>query len=374
MLPFVSVDMPGNIHSLLKSLFPVVTFNIINSDGLTYSLSRRLGLDLAPVNPRLVAMDIETSSQIINLGFVFVFCMILVYIGVFMLLSSVITTRIKYFNKYEATVHSINTAILRRLNWPFFTRLFLETYMVQAVAQLIRLKGARWTPWTEGCASYMAITNVNVLAAVPVLTGWFLFKYREILDKEFVKEKFGFIYDNVRVNSLLAVPYPVIFMVKRLLLVTIVLVFDGNGLLQSFLVINLLLICCCYDWAAKPLVDPLTNFQDGIFDFIALLNAYTLVCYTDFNPSKRAQYELGWFMYSVLVVVVSGFVGCTVGSTVIVIKRRSKIYYRVFKAKLVWLKTLIIKFFKKADPLPLESEINLFVKRDTIPKIELGNE
>ena len=79
-------------------------------------------------------------------------------------------------------------------------------------------------------------------------------------------------------------------MVKRLLLVTIVIVFDGNGLLQSFFVINLLLICCCYDWAAKPLVDPMTNLQDGIFDFIALLNAYALICYTDFNPSRRAQY------------------------------------------------------------------------------------
>ena len=79
-------------------------------------------------------------------------------------------------------------------------------------------------------------------------------------------------------------------------------------------------------------------------------------------------------MYSILVVVVFGFVGCTVGSTVIVIKRRSKIYYRIYKAKFVWLKTLIIKFFKKAEPLPLESDSNLFVKRNTLPKIELGDE
>ena len=183
MLPFVSVDMPGNIHSLLKSLLPVTTFDIINSDRLTYSLSRGLGLELAPVNPRLVAMDIETSSQIINLGFVVVFCLILIYIGFFMLLIRVITKTVKYFNKYEATVKLANTRIMRHLNWRFFARLFLETYMVQALAQLIRLKGAKWTPWTEGFASYLAITNVNVLVAIPVLTGFFLFKYRELLDK-----------------------------------------------------------------------------------------------------------------------------------------------------------------------------------------------
>ena len=59
--PFVSVDMPGNLHSLLKQLFSVAKYNVIDADGANYSLSRRLGLRLWRVNAKITAMDLSSS-------------------------------------------------------------------------------------------------------------------------------------------------------------------------------------------------------------------------------------------------------------------------------------------------------------------------
>ena len=229
---------------------------------------------------------------------------------------------------YAPWVRRTNSRIMSTLDRHFYLRFFLETYMLQVLVQFIRLMGKQKTSWTNIFAVYFAVTNIMWLIAVPVITLWFLLKWRVILDFSFMRDKFGSVYEDVRIQSRYALPYPVIFMAKRFLLVMFAVTPDGHGVAQSFLIINLLLISCCYDWAIKPLREPQMNLQEGILDGVALLISYSLVCYTDFLPSKYAQYSLGWVMYGVLVVVVLGSVGYTVGMIALTIKRRGRIYFR----------------------------------------------
>jgi len=264
--------------------------------------------------------------------------------------------------------------IKQLLNIPFFVRLFLETYFLQALVHVIRLKAFKWTPATEGFATFIAATNVIGLTVLPALTCWFLFKHQHCLGESSFTKLFYPVYKEVRVHRVFALPYTVIFMVKRLLLVLVVIVIDGHGLVQSFTVINLMLICCCYDWAVKPLRSPVLNYYEGLFDAFGLLIAYSLLCYTDFLPSRKAQYGLGWFIYSLLAFTVLGGACYSSGVTFNAIKRDRRIYYRILKQNLLSLRERIKNFFTKMDLIPLESDGNLFIKRETVSVIDIGNE
>lgn len=147
-----------------------------------------------------------------------------------------------------------------KLFWNFFIRLFIETYLDNAIANLLKLKALCWHPWTEGLASFFAIIILAALVVLPIVTFILLLKFKLRLEEKAIEIRFGAAYEEIRTSSKTALGYTSIFMIKRLAFTMFVFLLEDKRTLQHFLIIGMLAAGTAYTWESEPFKDSLNNF------------------------------------------------------------------------------------------------------------------
>ena len=117
------------------------------------------------------------------------------------------------------------------LFWNFFIRLFIETYLDQAMTQSLKINALRWNPWTEFVASSLAIFIMATLVIFPVATWIILLKFKAKLEEKPIESKWGAVYENIRTSSSSALGYTSIFMLKRLAFSQFVFLIENHRVL-----------------------------------------------------------------------------------------------------------------------------------------------
>jgi len=108
------------------------------------------------------------------------------------------------------------------LFWNFFIRVFIETYLDNAISQTLKLKALTWSPWGEFLSSFFAIFIIVIQIVFPIVSWILLLQFKQKLYEEATEHRFGAAYENIRTSSNSALGYTSIFMMKRLVFVIFV--------------------------------------------------------------------------------------------------------------------------------------------------------
>ena len=79
-MPLVDCDMPGNAQSFFMQIYKIASFDLVDVSFLTIRISDKLKLNenMDSISNRMQGFGFNTTSQINNLGIVFVFFMLVV--------------------------------------------------------------------------------------------------------------------------------------------------------------------------------------------------------------------------------------------------------------------------------------------------------
>jgi hypothetical protein len=142
----------------------------------------------------------------------------------------------------------------------------------------------------EGISTGIAIVILLSLIVGPFINWFFLMRNRKRLNSHAFKDKFEAAYENVRTIDSVALGYTSMFMARRLLFASIVMLVENHRYIQTFLVLHLLLLGAAYTMMAKPFKDPVSNSQESWNDFITFQLSYCLIVFSDYVPDKKIQY------------------------------------------------------------------------------------
>ena len=195
--------MPGNAHFFFMQIYTIASFNLIDVSKVTTTISNKLNLKeyTSNVSSRMQSFGFESTSQIDNLGIVFIFFLLVGLYLIILLLSTCISrVRCKkiFGRKKLKCQHWIQDKLEKaktKLFWNFFIRLFIETYLDNSIANSLKLKALFWHPWTEGLASFFAIIIVAALVVFPIVNWILLLKFKPRLEEKAIEIRFGAAYE-----------------------------------------------------------------------------------------------------------------------------------------------------------------------------------
>lgn len=173
-------------------------------------------------------MGFESSNPILNLGLVFLFTVVFLVVVLIQLgLSLLAKIRCRFQDKVKSAADRLH----KKLYWNFFIRLFIETYIDQAFVQALKLRTAKFRPWTEAASTAIAATIIFIMLVYPIGNWIFVLKNKARLNDEHFKERYEAAYENVRTTSPVALGYTSIFMYKRLIFAAIIMVLETQNVL-----------------------------------------------------------------------------------------------------------------------------------------------
>ena len=84
-MPLVNCDMPGNAWFFFIQIYTIASFNLIDVSSITSKISEKLTLqnNQIHISSRMQGFGFDSTSQINNLGIVFLFFML---VGLYLLL------------------------------------------------------------------------------------------------------------------------------------------------------------------------------------------------------------------------------------------------------------------------------------------------
>ena len=178
----------------------------------------------------------------------------------------------------------------------------LELAMTCSIC-LSMLNAERFSTFSEILSTCLTFFFTLVLAVIPIwslIVGCIFHRAQKLKDEKTVK-KYLPLFEGKRLNSLLALQYPTIFIVRRY--VMIALIFISKDLIVQ-LVTNsqLALLSTCYILYAQPFTESNLNKQEIVNELTILGIAYTLYVYALIvkEDQLKFSYEIGWFHIGVM--------------------------------------------------------------------------
>lgn len=241
-------------------------------------------------------------------------------------------------------------------------KLFIEGYIDIVLSCLLSVMAIMSEDTWAGLASWFAtfddtLNSVVAIIAflmvifVPIYVSHILKKFRNRLNDEEVKEKYGIFYEEFRLDNRNAVYYPVIMMVRRLCLIIVLVTFVKKPWLQSQLLLAISMMNLCFMFAVRPYFDKLTNRMEIVNEITVYISAILHIQFNQESLDQKAISKfknwLGW--------VVIGNVCANIIINIAVVSIQT--LYTVFKnmrdikrSTVLWLKT---RQFKRANELLL---------------------
>jgi hypothetical protein len=114
-------------------------------------------------------------------------------------------------------------------------------------------------------------------------------------------QAFGSTYLDLRTKSKSSLMYNVIYMLRRLLISVLILVFKKWPAAQIQIMIFHSILVIIYNKLARPFEDPKLNKLEIFNELCIMVSAYHLFLFTPFVEDSAFQYKIGWSMIGVTV-------------------------------------------------------------------------
>lgn len=180
--------------------------------------------------------------------------------------------------------------------------ILLEAYMEFSIAGYLQLQEPLNT--MNGEYAGLAVSLIGlflILVAIPLAFLFVLTRDREmLLDLKF-EERWGALYEGLKMTSRWEYAFFLIFVTRRIIFVgmAVYIPFESNYFQVIGLVfINLFVVI--YQGLNKPMVVPLHNRIEYFNESLIGVCSYLMMCFTDWVPDQDMQVFVGWALIDII--------------------------------------------------------------------------
>lgn len=147
------------------------------------------------------------------------------------------------------------------------------------------------------------------LALYPFFSLLVLLLGRSTLMHRIHKVRFGVIYEDIDLYKRIYRIYPLIYALRRIMLVALLKVEDLEGIqVQALMYIGQWILV--YVGVIRPFKLRSSNNQSIINEFVVLILTTIMVIFTDFCGIPETQYTVGWIYICIVLVYIMISIGC----------------------------------------------------------------
>ena len=244
-----------------------------------------------PINPDFESVGFESIWTIPNLGSLGLYILLLPVFYLMYYMSSVC--------KQFRAVHTRREKYRKTLFWSILIRMTIESYTITAICCMIGLENIGNSSFYVQLNSWVTIILFVLILIFPVW-GYFLMmcNQRRLIFKE---EKFGEYWAEMNVSS--SVTHFIFFsFLRRLLLAYTVVFLRNNFAFQQIAIISTTMCMLTAYIEIKPYKDHFANKMEAFNEFILLVLAIHIYCFTDWVPDVTWRYRIG-FSCTVFIII-----------------------------------------------------------------------
>jgi len=236
-LPLFKINFPDLSHEMVYSLITIATFDVLPTDDL-------FAATLAPpeseqTDQKFIDVGYGSNLMIVNLGTMFLTLVIMLTIPCCLLMTRPCKNKSQWLTKKH-------TSLIAALHGNMFIRYLLEGSLDIAICCTLNL----YKDLSDGGFQWDSTFNIVNNVAQFVLGGgvmvfpifvvvFYCINFARWKDEDF-DEKYGAIFEGLRKNSRASLLYPIIFVVRRLLLVFVATITQDYFFIQ---LISLVFVC-----------------------------------------------------------------------------------------------------------------------------------
>lgn len=142
------------------------------------------------------------------------------------------------------------------------------------------------------------------LGFLPIGSLAILFIKNEKLRKKGFHNRWGALYSNLnlrhKIDSKWSRAFTLIFVIRRIIYIFTSFYLTGSTIVQVLIIIFFQVSMLIYQGDIRPGRDRITNRFDMFNEMLVLICKDTFIVFTDWLPNKEAQFQVGWYWMSFL--------------------------------------------------------------------------
>ena len=238
---------------------------------------------------QMAELGYDSHNAILNLGSVLIFAL-------FWLIQVIFCGLLKIWTKLTRRGFRMLRNLKHRLFFTEILSLMIEAYLEFIISGWLNSQVTLDTTNGEIVSKYVGY--ISLFITLVVMPGAFLQMMRhpkiDFLRKKFTR-KWGGFYEGVRTRYKVYSFFYFIFMMRRVLFVTVA--FTTDTIIYQILFLNFLnLSILMYNGYYAPLVSRLANRIELFNEVCIHLASLHLIFFTDWLPDSDTQYMMGWSM------------------------------------------------------------------------------
>lgn len=180
--------------------------------------------------------------------------------------------------------------------WNFFIRLGIELFYPVVLVALLGMYNTH-----EGSSITKDVAKVVFFSAFLAFTFFFLRTHKDEVDTKEFKSRYGAFVTDVETYKKPSTTYwPVIFMVRRLVLALNITFLKFNLVAQVLFAVHASLVMLCWLLINKPFDTRWKNWLECMNEFIILMMSYFGFLFSDFVASPIARYSFGYLYIGII--------------------------------------------------------------------------
>lgn len=237
-LPLFDVSFPPLSQSMVENLITIATFDVMPSDDV-------LGATLDPPeqeqqNEKFQQIGFESSWMIVNLGTMFLTFVIMLFIPVLLLLIKPCRAKSHWLDKKYSSM-------MQALHGNMFIRYLMEGSLdisICIVLNFIQDSDSGGLQWTSAFHIVNNLAQIVFALAIMIFPAFVLFFYCKNFanwSNESFQERYGAVFEGLKTDSRASLAYPIVFVLRRIILVFVAIVTDQLFFVQ---LLSMVLISC----------------------------------------------------------------------------------------------------------------------------------
>lgn len=291
MLPLFKITVPANAGMFFSQIMQIAAFDFFETGPYIDAL---LGLPPSePLNANFEAVGFESLYLLHNMGTLFIafvayFTLVLL---AFFCQYICCCERVKYFGEN----------LRKKLFFGSFIQIIFESYSILAVSCFINLTRLSWSPFGEVLMSLTTIGFLILLLAFPFGYGTYIWKnFNRFNVIEFFEKHSEFYKELNMRHGPMVLLQPIWFLVRRLVLATIVVFLGQTAIWQIALMTLTVITQVIILGRVEPFVDKNKMYFEFFSETIVMLVMYTLICFTPFLPDLEMRFRLGYICIGII--------------------------------------------------------------------------
>ena len=252
-LPLFDMVFPSFSQEAVTSLITITTFEVMPTDEIFATIDAP---EEEQENPNFASVGYEAISMILNLGTMFLSLLVMMLIPILLLVTKPCKKKSRWLTKRH-------TGLTKSLHGNMFIRYLLEGCLDIAICSVLdvvhQLESENGLEWS----TFQVINNLTIVIlgiAVMIFPAWvFIFYCKNFTrwnDADF-KSKYGSVFEGLRKDRRSALAYPLIFLVRRSVIVIIAILTPKMFFVQLTVMVGISIGQISYLLHCQPFVEPL---------------------------------------------------------------------------------------------------------------------